>query len=54
MRWMLGQQGWLAEGGGLVGVAALQSGAFAPDLVTVAVISGGNVDAETVARVLSE
>jgi len=52
MRWMVGQQGWLAEGGGLVGVAALQSGAVAPGGVTVAVISGGNVDAETVARVL--
>lgn len=52
MRWMITQQGWLAEGGGMVGVAALQSGAVAPGGVTVAVISGGNVDVETVARVL--
>ncbi len=54
MRWMLAQQGWLAEGGGLVGVAALQSGVIAPDGATAVVISGGNVDAETIARVLKE
>ncbi len=53
MRWMIGQQGWLAEGGGLVGVAALQSGAVAPGGVTAVVISGGNVDVETIARVLA-
>jgi threonine dehydratase len=54
MRWMLGQQGWLAEGGGLVGAAALQSGVVAPGGVTAVVISGGNVDVETIARVLKE
>lgn len=52
MRWMIGQQGGLAEGGGLVGVAALQTGAVAPGGVTAVVISGGNVDAERIARVL--
>ncbi|MCC6804935.1 MAG: threonine/serine dehydratase [Anaerolineae bacterium] len=54
MRWIIGQQGWLAEGGGLVGVAALRSGAVAPGGVTAVVVSGGNVDAETVAQVLSK
>ena len=29
MRWMMGDQGWMAEGGACVGVAALQSGAAA-------------------------
>ena len=52
MRWMVGDQGWMAEGGAVVGVAALQSGAVEPGGVTVVVISGGNVDASVLARVL--
>jgi len=52
MRWMVAEQGWIAEGGGVVGVAALQSGAVAPGGVTAVVVSGGNVDAERLASVL--
>lgn len=52
MRWMIGGQGWLAEGGGVVGIAALQSGAIEPGGVTVVVVSGGNVDADRIAAVL--
>jgi threonine dehydratase len=54
MRWMLAEAGWLAEGGGVVGVAALQSGQIAPlaEGATVVVISGGNVDMEKVRGVL--
>ncbi len=54
MRWMIGEQGWLAEGGGLVGVAALQSGVIEPGGATAMVVSGGNVDAAVLARVLSD
>lgn len=53
MRWMLTEQGWLVEGGGAVGVAAVQTGAVAPDdRPTVIVVSGGNVDAETIQRIV--
>lgn len=53
MRWMVTEGGWLAEGGGVVGVAALQTGAVtSDDRVTVVVISGANVDAAVLARVL--
>ena len=53
MRWALFEQGWVVEGGGAVGIAALQSGVVAPDdRPTVVVVSGGNVDEETLRRVL--
>jgi threonine dehydratase len=53
MRWMLDRQGWLVEGGGVVGVAALRGGAIpADERPTVVVITGGNVDGETIRRVL--
>jgi threonine dehydratase len=52
MRWMVFEQGWIAEGGGVVGVAALQSGTIEPGGVTVVVISGGNVDGDVLRRVL--
>lgn len=53
MRWMIGTQGWLVEGGGAVCVAALLQGVVpVNDAVTAAVISGGNVDLETVRGVL--
>lgn len=51
MRWMIAEQGWLAEGGGVVGVAAL--GEVEAGGKTVVVISGGNVDAERIAGVLN-
>lgn len=54
MRWLLFDQGWVVEGGGAVGVAALKSGAVArDDRHTVVVISGGNIDEETLRRVIS-
>lgn len=53
MRWMVAEQGWMAEGGGVTGVAAVQSGAIAAGGVTVIVISGGNVDAAVLATVLA-
>jgi len=55
MRWMAFEQGWIVEGGGAVGVAALMSGAVQPvDGLTAVVVSGGNVDAETLTQVLNE
>jgi threonine dehydratase len=54
MRWLAFRQGWIAEGGGAVGVAALLSGAVEADgRPTAVVISGGNVDEETLRRVLA-
>jgi threonine dehydratase len=53
MRWMIEEQGWVAEGGGVVGVAAFLSGVVPSDSrPTAIVISGGNVDGDTVRRVL--
>lgn len=54
MRWMIEEQGWIAEGGGVAGIAALLSGVVQADgRPTAIVISGGNVDGETLRRVLS-
>jgi len=69
MRWLLSVQGWLVEGGGAVGVAALLHDVLptippvVPAVVpagtsqddarpTVVVISGANVDPETLRRIL--
>jgi threonine dehydratase len=56
MRYMAFEQGWIAEGGGVVGIAALLNGAVPPaapdDGATVVVISGGNVDGDTLRRAL--
>lgn len=53
MRWMIFQQGWVVEGGGAVGVAALMSGVVPPDKrPTAVVVSGGNVDESTLRDVL--
>lgn len=54
MRWLLFKRGWLVEGGGAVGVAALMSGVVQPDdRPTVAIISGGNIDESTLRGVLA-
>jgi len=54
MGWMAFRAGWIVEGGGSVGVAALLSGGVARDGVpTAVVVSGGNVDEATLRRVLS-
>jgi threonine dehydratase len=52
MRWMVAQQGWMAEGAGVVGVAALQSGIVPTGGTIVVVVSGGNVDAAVLASVI--
>jgi len=53
MRALVFNQGWIAEGGGAVTTAALMSGAVQPDRrPLVAVVSGGNLDASTLRRVL--
>lgn len=52
MRFMLGTQGWLAEGGGCVGVAALLHDLVPKDKPTAVIISGGNVDLGTLRQVL--
>jgi threonine dehydratase len=53
MCWMIDEQGWLVEGGGAVGIAALLSGVIQEDgRATAVVVSGGNVDGETIRRVL--
>jgi threonine dehydratase len=55
MRWMIDEQGWIVEGGGAVGVAAMLRGIIKADQrPTVIVISGGNIDGETVRRVLGQ
>ena len=46
--------GWVVEGGGVVGIAALRSGVVEPDTRrTVVVISGGNVDEDVILRILN-
>ena len=53
MRFMIEVQGWVVEGGGAVGVAALLQGAVPrDDRVTAVVVSGGNVDVDRLKRIL--
>lgn len=55
MRWLALECGWVVEGGGAVGIAALRSGIVEADgRKTAAIISGGNVDAETLRQVITE
>ncbi|MDX1994334.1 MAG: threonine/serine dehydratase [bacterium] len=55
IRWMVDDQGWMIEGGGAVGVAALLHDKVPHDgRVTAVVVSGGNVDGNTLRRVLNE
>lgn len=54
MRWMLDVQGWLVEGGGAVGVAALLHDIIPNDgKETVIVVSGGNLDILTLREILA-
>ena len=54
MHWLMVNAGWIVEGGGAVGVAALLSDVLPlDDRPTVVVISGGNVDEATLRRVLT-
>jgi threonine dehydratase len=53
MHWLLHVQGWIVEGGGAVGVAALQNGSVPQDgKRTCVVISGGNVDLSVLEQVI--
>jgi threonine dehydratase len=53
IRWLLFRQGWVVEGGGAVGIAALLSGVVkADDRPTAVVISGGNVDEKVLRQVI--
>ncbi len=53
MRWLLHEQGWLVEGGGAVGVAAVLGGQIpADDTPTAIVLTGSNLDSETLRAVL--
>jgi threonine dehydratase len=53
MRWLLYEQGWLVEGGGAVGVAAMLNGIVPVDTRrTVIVISGGNIDRDKLQPIL--
>jgi len=54
MRWIVFRAGWVVEGGGAVGIAALLSGVLkADERPTAVVLSGGNVDEDTLRRVLT-
>jgi threonine dehydratase len=49
------EQGWLVEGGGAVGVAALLAGRISADgTPTAIIISGSNLDRATLEQVLAE
>lgn len=55
MRWLMYEQGWLVEGGGAVGVAAVLNQIIELDTrPTVIVISGGNLDPETIKAIVAD
>ena len=55
MHWLMVNVGWIVEGGGSVGAAALLSNVLpADDRPTAIVISGGNVDEATLRSVLNQ
>lgn len=55
MHWLMVNAGWIVEGGGSVGVAALLSGVIPmDDIPTVVVISGGNVDEATLRQIINQ
>lgn len=55
MRWLLHEQGWLIEGGGAVGVAALLSGKIPADgTPTAIVLTGSNLDRATLQSILAD
>jgi len=52
VRWALFEAGWVVEGGGAVCIAALRAGAVPADgKPTVALVSGGNIDRETLQKI---
>ncbi|MGQ9908356.1 MAG: threonine/serine dehydratase [Candidatus Flexifilum sp.] len=52
MRWLVYEAGYVGEGGGVVGLAALLSGAITPQTDDVVVVSGGNVDPDRLHPIL--
>lgn len=55
MRWMIDVQGWVIEGGGAVGIAAMLHDVLPRDgRKTAVVVSGGNVDGSTLRQVLHQ
>lgn len=52
VRWLAFEAGWVVEGGGAAGMAAVLSGTLALDRETAVVLSGGNIDADVLHRVL--
>lgn len=52
MQFMALDQGWIAEGGAVVGIAAVENGSIELDRPTVAVVSGGNLDTDVLRAVL--
>lgn len=52
MQFMLFEQGWIAEGGGAAGLAAIENGSIELDRPTVVVITGGNVDADVLRDIM--
>jgi threonine dehydratase len=46
MQFMALEQGWIAEGAGVVGIAAVENGGVELDRPTAAVVSGANLDAD--------
>ena len=55
MRWMVDEQGWMVEGGAVVGVAALLNNLIdGNSMSTAIVISGGNVDGVTLRKILGQ
>jgi len=53
MRWLKTHHDIIGEGGGVVGIAAVLGGVIPLDKQTVIVVSGGNVDEDVLARVLT-
>lgn len=55
MRWMIKTQGWIVEGGGAVGIATMLHDVLPRDgRVTAVVVSGGNVDVNTLRDILAD
>jgi threonine dehydratase len=54
VRWLVESAGWLVEGGGAAGIAALLSGAVTGDVPTAVVISGANIDGATLREALND
>jgi threonine dehydratase len=52
MQFMALEQGWIAEGAGVVGIAAVENGGVELDRPTVAVVSGANLDADVLREAL--